>query len=186
MRLFIAINIPETIKDKVFGAIMPLRKVGADVRWVTPATFHLTLKFLGELDEERVPGVKDALSGLPFIADSVLKVAGAGAFPNLKNPRVLWIGVEDVSGNLARLQSELEDRLEFVGIPREGRRFQPHLTIGRIRSPRRIRELADRVNALKVLPFGEFPLEEIILFRSDLKPEGAVHAQIFKSRLESR
>lgn len=179
MRLFIAIEVPEAIKEGVFRAIEPVKALKADVRWVTPAAFHLTLKFLGEVDEKGLEEVKAALGGLPTIPPSTMRVQGAGAFPGLKNPRVLWIGAEEPSGHLAVIQGELEDRLEAQGFPREDRPFHPHLTVGRVKSFKRTRELADGLGALKGLLFGEFPLEEVVLFKSDLKPAGAVYTKLF-------
>lgn len=183
MRLFIAIEVPEEIKERVYRAIEPVKALKADVRWVTPAGFHLTLKFLGEVDERGLEEVKAALGGLsailPATGATTMRVQGAGAFPGLKNPRVVWIGAEEPSGQLAAIQSDLESRLEAQGFPREDRPFHPHLTVGRVKSSKRTRELADGLSALKGLLFGEFPLEEVVLFKSDLKPAGAVYTKLF-------
>lgn len=179
MRLFIAIEVPEEIKERVYRAIEPVKALKADVRWVSSEGFHLTLKFLGEVDEKGLEEVKAALGGLSAIPQTTMRVQGAGAFPGLKNPRVVWIGAEEPSGRLAAMQKELEDRLEAQGFPREDRPFHPHLTVGRVKSFKRTRELADGLGALKGLLFGEFPLEEVVLFKSELKPTGAVYTKLF-------
>lgn len=179
MRLFIAIDIPEAIKDSVVRAVESVRSTGADVRWVAQAGMHLTLKFLGEVDDKGVDEIKTSLANLTSIPPTSIRVTGAGAFPGMKNPRVLWIGLQEPSGRLAVLQRELEDRLEACGFPREDRPFHPHLTVGRVKSSRRTREMAEGFGALRGLSFGEFPLEEVILFKSDLKPSGAVYTKLF-------
>jgi len=179
LRLFIAIDIPEAIKNAVGRAVDPLRSTGADVRWVGRHGMHLTLKFLGEIDDTRLDDIKASLESLSAIALTTIGVSGAGAFPGLKNPRVLWIGLQEPSGRLKALQLELEDMLEKSGFPREGKPFHPHLTVGRVRSPRRSRELSEGMMTLQGCTFGEFPLGEVAVFKSDLKPGGAEYTKLF-------
>jgi len=131
MRLFIAINIPKREKTRIHRAATPIRDRGYPVRWVTPELFHLTLKYLGEVGSDAVPLVEEAMEGVasatgPFQLD----VGGFGAFPTIRRPQVIWVGV-DPSPALRCLKQDLEWALSARGFDRETRAFHPHFTLGR-------------------------------------------------------
>jgi 2'-5' RNA ligase len=149
-----------------------LRSTRADVRWVRPDGLHLTLKFLGEIDEagaHRVGTVLADLAGRHGLFP--LGLQGTGAFPDEKNPRVLWIGAYAGPG-LAVFRDELDRALEPEGFEREQREFKPHLTLGRVKGPGRIREVMVELDKRRGETFGEMTARRIALFESRLLPDG--------------
>lgn len=136
--------------------------------------FHVTVKFLGRIDEARVPDVIDALHTAvrghpPFEID----VTGLGAFPSATRARVLWAGVAAGGDPLAALAASVDGALAGLGFPREERAFSAHVTLGRVREPRRAPALADALGAASARPFGRIAVREAVLMRSDLSPRGA-------------
>lgn len=142
--------------------------------WVAPENFHITLKFLGGIDEARVQGVIDALhravAGHPPFA---IDVGGLGAFPSLTRARVLWAGLLAGGDPLARLAGAVDAALGGLGFAREERAFSPHITLGRVREPRRALALAEALAASGARPFGRVTIDAAALMRSDLSPRGA-------------
>ncbi|MBT8395505.1 MAG: RNA 2',3'-cyclic phosphodiesterase, partial [Gemmatimonadetes bacterium] len=134
MRLFIAINIPKKEREKIHRSARALRERDFPVRWVGPDSFHLTLKFLGEVRPEYTSGIEEVLgrvagSTLAFPMD----IGGFGAFPTIRRPRVIWVGVEP-SPALRCLKQDLEWALSERGFERETRAFHPHFTLGRAKA----------------------------------------------------
>lgn len=171
MRLFIAILLPEPIRESLVPLYQACVESGLPVRWVEPEKLHLTLKFLGETPEGRVPAAEEAMveaaatSG-PF----TLKLAEVGAFPDLKRPRVLWLGFGE-SERLLSLQAELEGRLAHRGFAQEDRPYHPHLTLGRVKGRGRFEVLTGL--AEKHPPSPEpIPVNAICLMESKLSPAG--------------
>ena len=147
---------------------------GLPVAWVAPENFHVTLKFLGGIDEGRVPGVTEALHAAAADHRAFeMEVAGLGAFPSATRPRVVWAGIVDGSDPLAALASAVDDRLVALGFPREARAFAPHITLGRVRETRRAPQLTDALGAAAARPFGRVAIDHVALMRSDLSPRGA-------------
>lgn len=131
MRLFIAINIPKKERDRIYRAAKPLREGDFPVRWVKPDLFHLTLKFLGEVRPEVVSDIEAVVETVcggtgPF----PMEIRGFGAFPTIRRPRILWVGV-DPSPALRCLKQDVEWTLSEHGFDRETRAFHPHFTLGR-------------------------------------------------------
>lgn len=173
MRAFIAIDLDPGLKAAVRDFVRKLEAVRADIRWTRPDGHHLTLKFLGEIDDAAAARVKDVLKAAaarhrPF----PLRLVGTGAFPGPRSPRVLWIGV-DAGPELAALQADLEKALEKEGFPPEDRAFKAHLTLGRVKGRDRLdkamAELAGRAGD----DFGGMTVARIALFESRLRPDGA-------------
>jgi 2'-5' RNA ligase len=185
IRSFLAIELPGTILKKIEEVQKDLRSSHADVRWVNPEKIHLTLKFFGNIDESQIDLIVKSIEG-PTQTRSPFSVAvhGMGAFPHFKNPRVIWIGLVEGNGVLLSLQKELEKELEKVGFEPEGRSFQPHLTLGRVKSSRGRDELVGRLERFREEAFGEFQVEKLILFRSDLKPSGPIYTLLREIKLE--
>ncbi|MBI4697762.1 MAG: RNA 2',3'-cyclic phosphodiesterase [Nitrospirae bacterium] len=134
MRSFIAIELPEAVRYALSGIEEELKKSRADVRWVKPENIHLTLKFLGDVEEKNTEKITEILKDIcrrfkPF----ALEIKGMGVFPHPRSPRVLWTGM-DISDTLENLQKEIEDAMTSLGFEREDRRFTAHLTLGRFRS----------------------------------------------------
>jgi len=178
MRAFVAVDLDPELKQALQDLILKLKKTGADVRWVGAAGMHLTLKFLGEIEPDRVPVVetvmREAAAAQPRFR---LVLHGTGTFPGGGKPRVLWAGFEEAPPLLA-LQRAIEDGLERQGFPREERDFHPHLTLGRVKSPARVQAAALELEKFRETVFGEMTARKITLFESVLKPQGAEYITV--------
>jgi len=184
MRTFIAIELDPGIKRSLSELVGRLKKVGPEgTSWVREAGMHLTLKFLDEIDDSRSEAVSRAmdeavLAGRPF----PLQLRGTGYFPNARFPRVLWVGTAP-SAELDALAARLEDGLAAVGFERETRPFHPHLTLGRVRSASKVRDVVTELDLQKNADFGTMTVMKITLFRSVLGPSGAEHSVLRESFL---
>lgn len=185
MRTFIAIDLDKKIKESLSSLIEKLREKNQSIRWVKREGMHLTLKFLGEIKEEKRPLIENVLEKVisntqPFS----LKIKGTSYFPlGRKNPRVLWTGVE-AEETLTSLQQRLESELEKIGFPREKREFHPHLTLGRVKAPSYIQETLRELERYKESIFGEMTVNKITLFQSTLKPSGAEYKVLSEHQLK--
>ncbi len=178
-RSFIAVELSTEIAEGVRGIQKGLRERTAGVSWVRPEGIHLTLKFLGDVDPGRVEGIAStAEASIKAIGPFFIGIRGCGGFPNPRNPRVIWIGVEDPAGLVKELQARLEQGMQEMGFAREGRAYTPHLTIGRLRSGKRKGEVAQALEAMKGCDLGTMEVREICLFRSQLKPTGAEYTKL--------
>jgi 2'-5' RNA ligase len=176
LRAFIAIELDDEIRSEL-GRVRDRAAVrDRSVRWVAPASIHLTLKFLGEIDLVAVPNVTEAMArAARDIPPFSFAVRGFGCFPSVRNPRIFWAGVEAVGKGLQDLAANLEVEMAGLGFRREKRVFKPHLTLARIKGPigRFPLENLERVGDI-----GEQDVAEIILFQSELKPTGAVYVPL--------
>jgi 2'-5' RNA ligase len=156
------------------------------VRWVAPDNFHVTVKFLGAVDEARLPAVIDALhAAVPHHARFAIDVGGLGAFPSATRARVLWAGVVAGDGPLAALAATVDTALASLGFPREARAFSPHITVGRVREPQRAPALATLLSASQTRPFGRVAVDAVTLMRSDLSPRGARYTPLARVPLSA-
>ncbi len=184
MRLFIAINLPPEVRRGLWEAAGPMRASSYPVRWVDPDGMHLTLKFLGEVagsrEAEILAGVNAAVQGARRFT---LPIGGFGAFPSPGRPRVLWVGCEAVAA-LEILQHRLEQEMEQLGFPLEGRAFHPHLTLGRANRDARPNAFRGIEETLESLDFSaEAMVESVDLMESQLTPRGARYARRHASAL---
>jgi len=184
VRAFIACDIPESLLENVSNVQDKLRALGADVVWTRISGIHITLRFLGDIREEIIDAVhaviKDASKGLtPFD----ISIRGCGAFPNQRSPRVLWLGVEDGTGVLTGLQQALDGGLKALGFEPEDRGFRPHLTLGRVKGVKGRERLSSAVSELKESEIGSFTVDRVILYKSELKPTGAVYTKLREVKL---
>jgi 2'-5' RNA ligase len=178
LRCFIAVRIPVPVRKAVGEVIEALRKSGADVKWVAEENIHVTLKFLGSTDEANIAGINEALSrGVSAYRPFSIRIAGTGYFPAGRRPRVIWIGIDD-AGALPDLQRDVEREMQTFGYEEEKRPFSPHLTIGRVRSDKRMTEMLKRLDAFKETGFGEMEIREITLMKSELRPAGAEYSSL--------
>jgi len=175
MRSFIAVEmVPEGIEE----LYVELRGTGADVKFVAPESLHLTLKFLGEVDEGRIGEIHSAMQeGLEGIAPFRVALQGMGAFPSFSYVRVVWIGVEEGKEPLMEMQRRLDDELAPLGFKRE-KRFEPHLTIGRLKSAKNKEKLVEVLKRKADQPFGEFQTESVTLKKSTLTPKGPIYEKL--------
>lgn len=178
MRCFIAIDIDEEIKKAISKLQNELTDCKADLRWVRPENIHLTLKFLGNVEEKRLDKIKARLTDVCIKHNRfTIEVKGMGVFPDKRRPRVLWVDVKDNSP-LTVLQRELEDAMASIGFEKENRRFSPHLTIGRFRSLKGIEALYDKIQLHKDDSFGLMDVKSVFLMESRLKPSGSEYRRI--------
>ncbi|MGB7032912.1 MAG: RNA 2',3'-cyclic phosphodiesterase [Syntrophobacteria bacterium] len=184
IRSFIAIDFPEETRTALEDVQKRLKQSGAGVRWVKPGSIHLTLKFLGNIHPAQVEDI--ALAVAQEVRDEppiTLGAAGLGAFPGRRKPRVIWIGMEGEVQRLTRIQARVENALEPLGFVREKRPFRPHLTIGRVKDHRKLQALIDAMAELKIPEFDSFDVTEIILYKSDLRPTGAIYTKLHRMSL---
>jgi 2'-5' RNA ligase len=175
MRVFLAIDLPDEIRHRLGEAERMLRPAGSSARWVLPESIHVTLKFIGEIDEKRLPEIDSALQGLnwkPF----PLTVRGVGFFPGNRAPRVFWAGIE--APTMQSLAEQIDLRMERIGIERERRAFRPHLTLARARDARIDSALVTASQQFEETEFGTFTVDRYVLFHSLLQPTGAIYRKL--------
>lgn len=180
LRCFISIDIPDQIRREIDVLVGNLKKYDADIKWIPPENLHVTLKFLGSTPENLLPGINDALSAMvssyePFC----IKIVDTGVFPNQKNPRVCWVGIED-SGRLKALQADVDSAAKLFGFKPEDREFTPHLTIGRVRSRQGMISILNELDRRKGCAFGSFMVDCLRIMKSDLKPKGAEYTCLYE------
>ncbi len=184
VRAFVAIDLDPGLKSAVGDLIRRLEAARADIRWTKAGGFHLTLMFLGDIDETQSGRVMTALGEVagrhrPF----ALRLKGTGAFPGERNPRVLWVGVA-AGPELAELQDDLEKALESEGFAREERPFKPHLTLGRVKGRGRpLERLMAELAAHGRDDFGGMTVHKLSLFESLLRPRGAEYRIVQEAEL---
>ena len=179
VRTFIAFELPESIVQLAADLQVRLKSHGLKLRWVQPRNIHLTVKFLGEVAEGRLAdavGVMQtsALNTVPM----TVAAQGLGVFPGILKPRVLWFGLGGQIDLLAELHRLLEDGLEARGFARERRPFRPHLTLARIKQKLDTRGLQESLQDVGAYRPVEFQLSELTLFKSDLRPKGALYTPL--------
>ena len=184
VRSFLAIELPKAILEKIGEVQGDLKSSHSDVRWVSPEKIHLTLKFLGNIEEARIDpiirAIEDSIHNTQIFS---VGVKGMGAFPYWKNPRVIWMGLIDGKGILVPFEKQLETELEKIGFEPEGRAFQPHLTLGRVNSSRGKEELIRRMERYREEVFGDITVERVLLFKSDLRPTGPIYTPLREVKL---
>jgi RNA 2',3'-cyclic 3'-phosphodiesterase len=174
-RMFCAFELPESLRVRMKEHAERVREVVPDAAasWSRPENIHLTLKFFGNVDQAQAPIISDVLARVANESAPIeIVIGGTGVFPRPSRPQVLWIGIDDRTGALARLQKRVEDECAREGFPKEDRVFRPHLTIARIRNPHNANRLAEAHLRLEFAP-AELLLNELELFRSELSPKGS-------------
>jgi 2'-5' RNA ligase len=184
IRSFLAIELPRMILKRIEEVQGDLKSSHADVRWVSPEKIHLTLKFFGSIDESRIDPIVKSIGGPTQTSSPFsLAVRGMGAFPHLKNPRVIWMGLVDEKEILPSFQRELEKELRKIGFESEDRPFHPHLTLGRMKSNQGRDELIGRMEKYREEQFGDFQVEKVVLFKGDLRPSGPIYTALREIKL---
>lgn len=183
MRSFIAIELPETIQSALSDIQTDFKKTDVDVRWVRPENIHLTLKFLGTIEESMVISITDVLQKASGnYRTFTLTLSGVGVFPNVRSPRVVWVGMNE-SSVLTELQADIEDGLASLGFEREKRKYTAHLTLGRFKSSRGKSILKEKIETYRERVTGSFDVGTISLMKSDLGPSGAKYTRVAEARL---
>jgi 2'-5' RNA ligase len=194
MRLFIALDIDDAIRERLARFVDGVRNFAPDGRWVKPESLHVTLKFIGEQPDAAVGKIKEALGTVAAVTTEI-NFRGYGFFPTAKSARVFWIGME-AGAALAALAAAIDDKTAGLGIPKEDRAFSPHLTLARAAggsgSPRRQRRdrpnrafsyLQEKLSALPSPEFGTMTPREFFLYRSQLSPKGSKYTKLERFKL---
>lgn len=175
IRTFICIEVPNSLKERIDKLQQTLRQHDAKISWVKPSNIHLTLRFLGDVEALCLPAVgaaveRAALRSRPF----EIEVGTTGCFPSVKRPRVFWVGLPAVPDALRDLHALIEKELAHEGFPPDDRRFSPHLTIARVRSPQNASRVAEDLIATG-FEREIFRATEVIVMRSELKSSGSIY-----------
>ena len=171
LRLFIAIALPDPLKEELLQLQQKLKPFARDAKWVNVNGIHLTLKFLGYVEEEKVTSIESSLQNVKTVDPVGIEAKNCGFFPNARRPNVLWVGV-DATG-LEALQKHVEAEMTRIGFEKENRAFSPHLTLARFKDSRGLLPLAREVEKLSGKSFGRFTAQGFVLYESILRPQGA-------------
>jgi 2'-5' RNA ligase len=178
IRSFVALELSDEVREQLAELLKRLRQTNAAVKWVEPENLHLTLKFLGEVPEEQIEAIVEALRAIAqATAPFPFTVKGVGGFPDLRRPRVLWVGVEPTPP-LMRLQQIVEQAMERLGFPPEERAYHPHITLGRVKAMAGLEKVRAVLSEYASVTFGSVPAKHLTLFRSDLSREGPTYTPI--------
>ena len=184
LRTFIAVSIPDSIRDLIGRFQSTLRSYGGNVKWVRPNSLHRTLKFLGDVHRSRIESIARTITaGVDNFGAFTVSISGTGTFPNDRRPRVLWIGFTEGKESLVTLANRSDIALSEIGFKRETRPFSPHLTLGRVRSPKGIDSTVDAMHQTG-FDGGSFEVNDVFVMRSELKPTGAVYSVIEVIKLQ--
>jgi len=186
MRTFIAIALPQEMRDYLACIQAELKKCQADVKWVQPENIHLTLKFLGERDEKKIEKIKEILEETAREkACFSLRLCNIGAFPKIDFPRIIWAGIDAGEKETEALALELEERIAKIGIPKEDKPFSSHITIARIKSPANREGLVQGLKKIPQIQGKEFRVEKITLYKSTLTPKGPIYEVLKEANLKT-
>jgi 2'-5' RNA ligase len=179
IRSFIAIEIPDRLKNDVLEIQNRFKAGSADASWTRIDGIHLTLKFLGNVEEKKIEEIKRILEEIARSTQHIkIKIGGVGVFPNQKMPRVIWIGIKNEDGSLEGLYKRIDEELTRMGFEKEGRNFKPHLTLGRMRSQKGREGIIKLLEEFKDKEIGVFTASDIRLIKSELRPQGAVYTEL--------
>ena len=185
-RTFIGIDVGEDIRDRLVSLQEELAVIEPEVKWVEPENLHLTLLFLGEVDQRETIDIcraaQKAIQEMPAFA---LSVEAVGCFPNIRRPRTLWVGVGKGSDEVCAVHDAIEaPLLEMGNYRRETRGYTPHVTLGRVRSERPNDELAKALPKLQTWSAGEVAVTEVCVMSSVLKTDGPTYAVLGRAKLK--
>lgn len=191
MRLFVAAEIGERLAGRAAELIRELEKRAADaaprarLTWLAANRLHITIRFIGEVDDVRVAAIAAALEPPLDVEPFDLTLAGMGVFPRSGPPRVVWTGIEQGRDDLIAVERELSSRLSTLGIPAESRPYSPHLTLARVREAAALRS-ATLLEGLEDRSLGTTRIDAITLFQSRLSPKGPTYVPLLRTALGRR
>ncbi|MFH1045635.1 MAG: RNA 2',3'-cyclic phosphodiesterase [Candidatus Omnitrophota bacterium] len=182
-RSFIALEISNPIQKELARLQQELQTANADIKWVKPTRIHLTLKFLGDVSPQLLTEVKTVISGLGLETPAFeIGIERLGAFPTSEHPRVIWVGIGQGKECSQRLAKNLEEKLQQLGFIPEKKPFQPHLTLGRVRSNHNRAQCTELLRNLSVAPIA-MRADKLVLFKSTLTPDGAIYEPLHEVKL---
>ena len=187
IRTFIALELPNSVHRELAGILSHLKQaIPTGVRWVPAGNIHITLKFLGDVPENDLTVIDQAVGSMTRQHSAFdIRLAGLGAFPNLHRPRVVWIGIQ-APGTLAAMAQEIDQALAKLGYPPESRPFSPHLTLGRVAQdtqPQELTAITRILSAKKGAIEAPVHMEQVTIFQSVLKPSGAIYTPLYRHTL---
>ncbi|MBW3625556.1 MAG: RNA 2',3'-cyclic phosphodiesterase [Armatimonadetes bacterium] len=183
LRLFIALPLPDSERAALQRIQEDLRRTNADMKWVKPENFHITLFFLGDVAGDRIDEIESKLLEMCRSHDPFPVVLhGLGAFPHLRRPKTPWAGFAGDLSPLKALAEAVSDGMAALGFERD-KPFQPHLTLGRSRSDRGAKVLAEALQRRKDEPIGTFMVDTVTLYRSELQPQGPSYTALARMAL---
>ncbi len=183
IRTFVCLEVPAFIKVRIADLQQTLRRPDAKISWVKPSNVHLTLRFLGDVATLRMPSVGAAVERAAGRSRPLeIEVGTTGCFPSAARPRVFWVGLPAVPEALLSLHAMIEEELAREGFAQEDRRYSPHLTIGRVRSPQNASRVAEDLIATG-FERESFQATEVIVMRSDMDPAGSIYSPLFQVAL---
>jgi 2'-5' RNA ligase len=175
-RCFIGTDISDEIKNNLEELYSDISKIEGRIRLIPLKNLHITYKFLGNTDENLIEKISLEIEGLlSEIKKFNIEVKGVGLFKNIRNPRIIWIGLIDEEKNLSNLSRELNSRMSKFGFEPEKREFKPHTTVARIKSIKDTQNLEDVLSEYKEFSFGKFEVKNITLYESILEKTGAIY-----------
>ena len=188
MRCFIALRLSEDLRHSLGELIKLLKPLSTSLKWVPQENLHLTIKFLGNIDESALPDIERAMTSVCSSHKVIeLEASGLKIFPDRRMPRVIWAGLRETGGGvlLPELHGSIESAMKPLGFAFDGRGFNPHLTLGRVKrrrgkKPPDIEPLINEINTHETEVFGRFRADEVALFKSDLLPTGAIYTTLLK------
>ncbi len=187
MRSFIAINLPDQIKNSLTTIQDDLRKSGADVSWVARNNIHLTLRFLGDINDTQSKAITQILNEIAAQTRVfTMDLSGIGAFPSVISPRVIWIGIAADNQEIKKIAQLLEPRIQTVGIAAEKKEFNAHITLGRVRSDLNRVHLTNAIKELQACPEAAkqaVAITTITLIQSTLTPRGPIYETLAAASL---
>jgi RNA 2',3'-cyclic 3'-phosphodiesterase len=179
IRAFVAIEINKEIKNKLSEFLTQLKKTDADVKWVACENIHLTLKFLGYIEENILPALNKIINdGVSCLDPFDINIENVGAFPSLKKPRVIFVCAQDKGSNLLKIYEKLDKGMEVLGIMRDHKKYVGHITLGRIKSQKNIPALRNALNPGAGYFFGQEKVNYISLMQSKLTPNGPIYTRL--------
>lgn len=177
LRAFLAIDVDEDLKAKMYRIIKEFRQIDANIKYVDLENLHLTLKFFGDIDTEGIDLLSSKIAGVVSNFDNfTVKIKGCGAFPNTKRIKVIWIGIDE-DEIIKKLHDELDNEFVKLGFDKD-KKFSSHLTIGRMRNAKGKEKVKSTIEELREVEIGEMTVDKIILKKSTLTPQGPIYEDL--------
>jgi len=185
IRTFIAVDLDKALRQRTVALQETLKETGTEVKWVEPENLHVSLLFLGEVDEREIVDVCRIVAEITGRHTSfTMQVQTAGCFPNLRRPRVLWVGVGEGKEALCAIHDDLEKALLDLGFRREERKYSPHITLGRVKSDRPTESLALALTQHAGWKGGEIQVAEVLVMGSKLTPQGPEYTVLSRAKFQ--
>ncbi|MCK4519146.1 MAG: RNA 2',3'-cyclic phosphodiesterase [Candidatus Omnitrophica bacterium] len=183
--MFVAVVLSPSLKKALRGLIGGLQSSKYDVKWADSDKLHLTLKFIGYIDDKKVKAITGKIDASVALYKSfkMSLLPDIEAFPKKENPRVLWLGIKDGNEKLKKLQADMENRLEGLGIKKEEREFTPHLTLGRVKSSKGKKVLIEKIKKAGLDKCYSMKVNKVTLFQSTLTRKGPIYKILYEAKL---